>query len=243
MPAVQPSSGGFQIPKVSQAEIQSFHEVHFSSAAIDLFDAEFLQPHNAPRYDDADYDDYDGYYDVEEEEYDDGLGYYSDGVKRTLTDEQIAIFRHSELEALKRVEEKASKLKDESARLLQEAKDQDATGFDLGSIVTASEQLAEGDTAPTIKMEDMDSGSEDGEIETEKPKLTKAEMRRQKRQRARAKKRETRKFNPEPKPDLRKRTWDVVDAGMDSLYYDDTEAGQETSANQPTQRRQISYDD
>lgn len=30
---------------------------------------------------------------------DDGLGYYDDGVKRTLTDEQIAIFRHSELEA------------------------------------------------------------------------------------------------------------------------------------------------
>lgn len=33
---------------------------------------------------------------------DDGLGWYSDGVKRTLTDEQIAMFRHTELEQLMR---------------------------------------------------------------------------------------------------------------------------------------------
>lgn len=33
---------------------------------------------------------------------DDGLGYYEDGNKRTLTDEQIAIFRHSEIQALLR---------------------------------------------------------------------------------------------------------------------------------------------
>ena len=32
----------------------------------------------------------------------DGLGYYSDGVKRTLTDEQVAIFRHSEIQAILR---------------------------------------------------------------------------------------------------------------------------------------------
>jgi hypothetical protein len=31
---------------------------------------------------------------------DDGLGYYEDGVKRTLTDEQIEMFRHSEMEQL-----------------------------------------------------------------------------------------------------------------------------------------------
>lgn len=36
----------------------------------------------------------------EDEEEDDGLGYYSDGVKRTLTDDQIAMFRHSEIQAL-----------------------------------------------------------------------------------------------------------------------------------------------
>ena len=39
------------------------------------------------------------------DEDDDGLGYYPDGVKRTLTDEQIAIFRHSEIHALLRERE------------------------------------------------------------------------------------------------------------------------------------------
>ena len=33
---------------------------------------------------------------------DDGLGYYPDGVKRTLTDDQIAMFRHSEIQTLLR---------------------------------------------------------------------------------------------------------------------------------------------
>ena len=33
---------------------------------------------------------------------DDGLGYYADGVKRTLTDEQVAMFRHSEIQSLLR---------------------------------------------------------------------------------------------------------------------------------------------
>ncbi|KAL5430447.1 hypothetical protein PMIN05_010210 [Paraphaeosphaeria minitans] len=31
---------------------------------------------------------------------DDGLGYYADGVKRTITDEEIAIFRHSEIQRI-----------------------------------------------------------------------------------------------------------------------------------------------
>ncbi|KAI9818948.1 MAG: hypothetical protein M1832_004116 [Thelocarpon impressellum] len=36
----------------------------------------------------------------ENDDDDDGLGYYFDGVKRTLTDEQVAMFRHSEVHAL-----------------------------------------------------------------------------------------------------------------------------------------------
>jgi Protein of unknown function (DUF3807) len=31
---------------------------------------------------------------------DDSLGYYQDGVNRTLTDEQVAIFRHMEIQEL-----------------------------------------------------------------------------------------------------------------------------------------------
>ena len=30
----------------------------------------------------------------------DGLGYYDDGIKRTLTDEQVRMFRHSEIQRL-----------------------------------------------------------------------------------------------------------------------------------------------
>jgi hypothetical protein len=44
---------------------------------------------------------------------DDGLGYYDDGVKRTLTDDQIEMFRHSELEQLEREERKKTESKDE----------------------------------------------------------------------------------------------------------------------------------
>jgi Protein of unknown function (DUF3807) len=46
-------------------------------------------------------------YDEYEDE-DDGLGYYPDGVKRTLTDEQISIFRHSEIQALIKEQEAQS---------------------------------------------------------------------------------------------------------------------------------------
>jgi hypothetical protein len=45
---------------------------------------------------------------------DDGLGYYDDGVKRTLTDDQIEMFRHSELEQLEREERKKAESKDEA---------------------------------------------------------------------------------------------------------------------------------
>jgi hypothetical protein len=45
---------------------------------------------------------------------DDGLGYYADGTKRTLTDEEIAIFRHSELQQVIRAKHN-SELDGESA--------------------------------------------------------------------------------------------------------------------------------
>jgi len=55
-----------------------FHASHFHGSAL---------PNKAPE-------------DFWEEQEDDGLGYYEDGTKRTLTDEQIAIFRHSEVQDL-----------------------------------------------------------------------------------------------------------------------------------------------
>lgn len=59
-------------------------------------------------------------------ESDDGLGYYADGVKRTLTDEQIAMFRNSEIYALLRErqvkqENKDAGFADEPADLVSKA--------------------------------------------------------------------------------------------------------------------------
>jgi hypothetical protein len=88
----------------------AFHEAHFSQLATDHFQTQFLRPEHPPAenttHNAADDEEY-------YEEEDDGLGYYPDGVKRTLTDEQIAIFRHSELEALRRVKE-SSKIRKET---------------------------------------------------------------------------------------------------------------------------------
>ncbi|KAI1413983.1 hypothetical protein F5Y13DRAFT_188505 [Hypoxylon sp. FL1857] len=241
--AMQTSSGFFKVPEISQAEIDSFHDAHFSNAAVGLFDCQFFRPENA-QDDNQDYEEYEEYY----EEEDDGLGYYPDGVKRTLTDEQIEIFRHSELEALRRVEAKAAKLREESAALLQAAKDEDASQLELDSTATLSPAARAESRANSATKEEEDEGeiqdgSEDGEIEMEKPQLTKAEAKRLKRLRARRKKQEQRKFNPEKKPDLRKRTWDVVETGMDSLDYDELDGGQDATAAPAAQRRRISYDD
>jgi hypothetical protein len=91
-----------KVPQISQAEMTAFHDAHFAQLATDHFHTHFLrpdhQPAEEPTYNAADDEEY-------YEEEDDGLGYYPDGVKRTLTDEQIAIFRHSELEALCRAKQ------------------------------------------------------------------------------------------------------------------------------------------
>ncbi|KAI1109405.1 hypothetical protein F5Y14DRAFT_444710 [Nemania sp. NC0429] len=228
MPATVQASLSFKAPEVSQADIESFHATHFSGDAIGLFESQFLQPHLA-------YSDHIDSYDyVEEGEDDDGLGYYSDGVKRTLTDEQIAIFRHSELEALRRAETNAVKL---------DKKGTDGPGTDTPSDGAVLAPVEKG-VSPNLDVTDGDAeGSEDGEIETEKHVLTKAEARRQKKLRARQRRKDSQKFQPEKKPDLRKRTWDVVDAGMDGLYYDDLEMSQDRGSASTAQRKQISYDD
>ncbi|RYP11155.1 hypothetical protein DL764_000226 [Monosporascus ibericus] len=204
----------------TQAEIDSFHESHFSKAAVELFRAEFLMPGNGPENEHF-YDEY--YCDGYDEEEEDGLGYYPDGVKRTLTDEQIAIFRHSEIESLRRAQSKFDKTKVESAAMLQASRVDDQTA------------VAEDDDG------EQQAASEDGELESEKP--TAAELRRMKRKRAKQSKKEKRKFQPEPKEDLRKRTWDKVEAGMDSLDYDGLETAHDATSNHTAQRRRISYED
>ena len=68
-----------------QGDLRQFHAKHFPAAPLP---EHYLHGVNE---------------EVQEEYYDeddDGLGYYDDGAKRTLTDEQIALFRHSEIQRI-----------------------------------------------------------------------------------------------------------------------------------------------
>ncbi|MCJ1468951.1 hypothetical protein MMC07_007581 [Pseudocyphellaria aurata] len=71
-----------RVPTVTQDDLKGFQARSFPSHASQHED------HNR------------GGEDFDED--DDNLGYYPDGVKRTLTDEQVAMFRHSEIYALYR---------------------------------------------------------------------------------------------------------------------------------------------
>ncbi|KAF7549304.1 hypothetical protein G7Z17_g6478 [Cylindrodendrum hubeiense] len=156
-------------------DLFDFHKAHFSQGAVTSFGGTFMdrsgehQPHDGMT-DDA----------WEEEDH---LGYYDDGVKRTLTDEQIEIFRHSELEALRKEQEKQSGNK----------------------AATSSDEAMELSDAKTI------NGPPTAGSSTLPSTL---------RGNKKKKKKGAKRGRPEPKPDLRKRTWDVVDKGLDSLDYD-----------------------
>ena len=54
-----------------------------------------------------------GYQPELDEDGEDALGYYDDGVKRTLTDEQIEMFRHSEIQQLMREEKLEQPIEDD----------------------------------------------------------------------------------------------------------------------------------
>lgn len=149
----------------------SFHENHFSSESLAHFGITFVAPSATSQLT----DDKSIVNDWDEEEEDD-LGYYDDGVKRTLTDEQIEIFRHSELREMQKAQDKAAEMK--------------------------KRKLDNGDFS-------------DGEMRSspEPPVIGASKKRKGKRKSKQQPKRE-------PKPDLRKRTWDVVEVGLDSLDYD-----------------------
>ncbi|GAD94197.1 predicted protein [Paecilomyces variotii No. 5] len=83
------STGQLQAPSVSLDDLQAFHTQHFPGQERPLppnFAHENTQLNETEYYEDDD----------------DGLGYYPDGMKRTITDEQIRIFRHSEIHAILR---------------------------------------------------------------------------------------------------------------------------------------------
>ncbi|TVY80918.1 hypothetical protein LSUE1_G005963 [Lachnellula suecica] len=63
---------------IKAEDLSSFHAAHFSTSSTSHFAQHFLGPVEE---------------DYQNEEEDDGLGYYPDGAKRTLTDEQATLLR------------------------------------------------------------------------------------------------------------------------------------------------------
>ncbi|KAF2187752.1 hypothetical protein K469DRAFT_106518 [Zopfia rhizophila CBS 207.26] len=72
-----------QLPTVTEADLHLFHSKHFPNAPAPTQLFHITEPAEE-----------------EHDHYEDGLGYYEDGVKRTLTDEQIALFRHTEIQTI-----------------------------------------------------------------------------------------------------------------------------------------------
>lgn len=120
-----------------QEDLQAFQVQHFPGH----------QTLDAP----ADEPEYDG--DVGDDE---DLGYYPDGVKRTLTDEQIQIFRHSEIHSLLR------------ARQLE----QDDAEYE------ARQELSEKNVDAVVEMKSQkdESGSRDDESKENAKKAVKEEI-------------------------------------------------------------------
>ncbi|KAK2741890.1 hypothetical protein FQN57_005449 [Myotisia sp. PD_48] len=83
------------IPCVTVDDLSAFHHKHFSSNDFNPTTAATILSSSATGNEAATH---------VHEEYnrDDDLGYYPDGVRRTLTDDQIKIFRHSEIHRLLR---------------------------------------------------------------------------------------------------------------------------------------------
>lgn len=134
-------------------------------------------------------------------EEDDGLGYYPDGVKRTLTDEQIEIFRHSELHALERQKEKEEERKAAAELTLSLGVDSDNRQGSAADAACANE-------------------SEEGEVQGDGQGQVMASAGSKRKRKRKGKNGSGSGRHQEPKPDLRKRTWDVVETGLDSLDYD-----------------------
>ncbi|OBT89450.1 hypothetical protein VE02_02064 [Pseudogymnoascus sp. 03VT05] len=200
--AVPPaSSPAGTVPLVSTVELADFYTKHFSGHSKDHFATTFLAEGVA-------------------EEEDDNLGYYEDGVKRTLTDEQIAMFRHTEIETLLRERRKSDEAKAdkaERASYLERETGEDPESQDASLPGTQASKM------PFTQSEAGQSSQTKPSTDDNKKKKS--------------------HFKRNIKPDLRKRTWDQVDHGLETLDYEEDVARPSPKRNAGPQRRTISYDD
>ncbi|KAK0733586.1 hypothetical protein B0T26DRAFT_27744 [Lasiosphaeria miniovina] len=223
----------FKVPEISPDDYVAFHEAHFSRAATHHFETHFLRPNEAAplepgtintseKVDDGNVgEEYVEFVEYEEfNENANGLGFYADGVKRCLTDADIAWFREWELKTLRGMIEATPS----------------SPKMDIA--VQAGGQLS------------------DGEISSHSTPPVAPPAKKKKRKRGNNSNNHTNTHaynhyndyssyndhqNEAAEPiDLRKRTWDVVDKGLETLDYEDGGNGDE---DRTAQRRRISYDD
>lgn len=187
---------------------------------------------------------------VEEEEYaeegeEDCLGYYEDGVERTLTDEQIAIFRHSEIQALLR-----------DRRHAEEAKEDEYESTLIEATEPTMDEMQDGSHAvehvePVVEEGDLEDGELEEDLSIPQVTTPQSQQNQSNKKNKRKKNKNAKKgerppqpksfFKQNVKPDLRKRTWDKVDTGLDNLDYDEDNSAV-SRPNHAAQRRRISYD-
>ncbi|KAL2888990.1 hypothetical protein HOO65_030491 [Ceratocystis lukuohia] len=124
------------------------------------------------------------------------LGCYPDGNQRTLTDEQVYMFRQSELkEMLKNWQKRKAIAEKNSVEVVfsvsdpRQDKQESKASIKTSDLPDADEDISDASTPSWGKKRKKTKNSALG-------------------------------LRKEPKPDLRKRTWDVVDTGLDSLEYD-----------------------
>ncbi|KAL7275462.1 hypothetical protein RUND412_001590 [Rhizina undulata] len=89
-----------EIPTITPDNLANFHHSHFSTALHTRFTVSFLSPGDRSNTNAVEVIDIADTEMVALENDDDDLGYYPDGVKRTLTDLQISMFRFSEIQRL-----------------------------------------------------------------------------------------------------------------------------------------------
>ncbi|KAJ4382996.1 hypothetical protein N0V86_002223 [Didymella sp. IMI 355093] len=123
-----------QVPTVTVEDLRDFHAKHFSHAPAPEHILHGVENEPAEEY-------------YEEEE--NVLGYYEDGTPRTLTDEQIAMFRHSEIQAIIR----KRRLKRENGNTSEQGETEDGeveeSAAEASSKVTSPASQATPATAPT----------------------------------------------------------------------------------------------
>jgi hypothetical protein len=115
----------------TQDDLRAFHAKHFPDAQVPehfLYGVDQAQNQEATEE----------YY----EEEDDSLGYYPDGTKRTLTDEQIAMFRHSEIQSILR-----------KRRLRKERRDAGEESEEEGAVAETRGDAASPASAPSTVVE------------------------------------------------------------------------------------------